>query len=188
MQGIEFKYKIKIKVIGLNTFFLILFIATNVMILPLYYGSEKQDFRRLAAYLKANLREGDKIIDTERLLIGILHYFRVPPEDRQYILDDWKVSEKEAAYRKSFKFQNKLFTIYHSHSCCNQYLADGSRLWIVTGLTTAKILKETTPSILKGYFDGSFSNGVRFPEDASIYLFLWDPQSPDGKGMDLLIQ
>jgi hypothetical protein len=29
-----------------------------------------------------------------------------------------------------------------------------------------------------GRFDGSFANFSRFPTNASMYLFLWDPQSP----------
>lgn len=41
--------------------FVILFIASNLVILPLYYRSEKQDNRGLVNYLKANLRQGDRV-------------------------------------------------------------------------------------------------------------------------------
>jgi len=66
-------------------------------------------------------------------------------------------------------------------------VADGSRLWIVVGKETAKKLKKESPFVLKGYFDGSFLNLHRFPFDASIYLFLYDPRSPNEKGMDIQI-
>jgi hypothetical protein len=49
-------------------------------------------------------------------------------------------------------------------------------------------LKENSPSVLKGYFDGSFLNFNKFPTDASIYLFLWDPKSPEEKGIDMPIE
>jgi hypothetical protein len=41
---------------------------------------------------------------------------------------------------------------------------------------------------LKGYFDGSFSHFRRFPSDASMYLFLWDPKSSGEKGIDIRIE
>jgi len=41
---------------------------------------------------------------------------------------------------------------------------------------------------LKGYFDGSFLNLNRFPTDASMYLFLWDPKSPEERGIELPIE
>mgnify|MGYP006268367623 CR=1 FL=1 len=50
------------------------------------------------------------------------------------------------------------------------------------------IVKENSPAALKGYFDGSFLNFNKFPMDASMYLFLWDPSSPDEKGMDMPIE
>jgi hypothetical protein len=34
-------------------------------------------------------------------------------------------------------------------------------------------------------FDGSFLNFNRFPTDASMYLFLWDPSTPKEKGINL---
>jgi hypothetical protein len=45
-----------------------------------------------------------------------------------------------------------------------------------------------SPAVLKGFFDGSFANFDRFPRDASIYLFLWDPKSPKEKGIDMPIE
>ena len=183
---LEFKWFIHRKRISLTFLFLFLFIATHLTILPLYYRSEKQDFRRLVAYLKAHLKEGDKIFDADRMLIGILHYFRVPTEGRYYVLDDWKVSENEVEYRKMFTYQNKHYTVYHSDRCCETYLADGNRLWIISGTLDAKWLKGTTPVIFKGYFDGSFLNFERFPVDASMYLFLLDPNSPNVREENIL--
>jgi hypothetical protein len=156
------------------------------VILPLYYSSEKQDFRGLANYLKINLREGDKIFDVPMgYMPGILHYFGLYPQGRYYL---WKVSEGGTEYKASFIYQDRVFTIYHSKSCCNQYVSDGNRLWIVAAGWAAKKIKQESPCVLKGYFDGSFVNYDRFPTDASMYLFLWDPQSPGEKGIDMLIK
>jgi hypothetical protein len=49
-------------------------------------------------------------------------------------------------------------------------------------------MRKKSPFTLKGYFDGSFCNFDRFPTDASIYLFLWDPKSPNEKGIDMPIE
>ena len=173
----------------LKVLFVILFVASNLVILPLYYRSEKQDFSGLVTYLKAHLREGDKIVDGEMgYMPGILHYFGVYPEGRHYSIPFWKVSEKEIELRKSFVYKNRVFTIYTSRSCCAQYVADGSRLWIVVGKGKAKKMKQDRHFFLKGYFDGSFLNFDRFPKDASMYLFLFDPQSKDEKGIDIPIE
>jgi hypothetical protein len=90
-------------------------------------------------------------------------------------------------FKKSFSYRNEIFTIYYSNTCCNQYIADGSRLWIVAGKESAKEIKRNIPCALKGYFDGSFSNFSRFPTDASMYLFLLDPNSPEEKGIEMPI-
>jgi len=177
------------KLVRLEVLFLILFIASNSVILPLYYRSEKQNLRGLVAFLKSHLQEGDKIfVETASYMPGILHYFGVHPERRHHTAKVWKESGKKLDVIKSFTYQNKNFTLYYSKRCCTQYVADGSRLWIVVGKWTAKKIKETSPSVLKGYFDGSFLNFSRFPVDASLYLFLWDPQSPGEKGIDMPIE
>jgi hypothetical protein len=36
--------------------------------------------------------------------------------------------------------------------------------------------------------NGSFVTKPFFPTDASIYLFLWDPKSPEEKGIDMPIE
>ena len=73
------------KLIRLDLLFVILFIASNLVILPLYYRSEKQDFRGLVNYLNSQLRDGDKIfVKTLTYIPGILHYFRVYPKNRHY--------------------------------------------------------------------------------------------------------
>jgi hypothetical protein len=56
------------------------------------------------------------------------------------------------------------------------------------GKRRAKEINKDSPAVLKGYFDGSFLNMARFPTDAPIYLFLWDPRSPHEKGIDAPIE
>jgi uncharacterized membrane protein len=178
------------KLIRLNLLFVILFIASNLVILPLYYRSEKQDFRGLVNYLNSQLRDGDKIfVKTLTYIPGILHYFRVDPKNRHYEIPMvWKKPRKEFEMKMSLVSQDRVFTIYHSNIPYAQYVADGNRLWILTGKEAAKEIKKSFPYVLKGYFDGSFANFRRFPSDASMYLFLWDPQSPGEKGIDMPIE
>jgi len=169
--------------------FVILFVLSNLVILPLYYRSEKQDFKSLVAYLKTQLIEGDNIFaGAEGYIPGVLHYFGVYPKDRHYVIPFWKDSENRIGFRKSFAYRNRVFTIYHSKTCCAQYVADGSRLWIIVGAGTARKLNKESPTVFKGYFDGSFLNLTKFPTDMSMYLFLWDPLSPDEKGIEMPIE
>jgi hypothetical protein len=159
------------------------------VILPFYYRSEKEDLKGLVAFLKNHLKEGDKIfVETAGYMPGILHYFGVHPESRHHTAKIWKESGKIVAVQRSFTYQDKRITLYHSKRCCSEYVADGTRLWIVVKKWTAKKIRETSPSVLKGYFDGSFLNFNRFPVDASLYLFLWDPKSPNEKGIDMPIE
>lgn len=189
LEAIEVRFERLNKFFRLRFLFVILFIASNFVILPLYYRSEKQDMRALVTYLKGQLRNGDKIfVETTGYMPGILHYFRIYPPGRHHVAPFRRVSENEVEHQISFIYQNKTITLYHSNVCCTQYVADGSRLWIVVGKWVAQKIKEESPSVLKGYFDGSFLNFTRFPVDASIYLFLWDPKSPDEKGIDLPIE
>jgi hypothetical protein len=177
------------KLMRFRLVFIVLFIASNLVILPFYYRAEKEDFRGLANYLKSQLREGDKLFDSDMVYgTGILHYFGVYPKTRHYEIPYYKVSENEIEFRRSFIFQNRSYTIYYSRTCCAQYIADGSRVWIIAGKITAKKIKENSPLVLKGYFDGSFLNFNKFPTDASMYLFLWDPKSPGEKGIEMLIE
>ena len=174
----------------LDLLFLVLFIASNLVILPLYYRSEKQDFRGLVNYLNSQLRDGDKIfVKTLTYIPGILHYFRVDPKNRHYEIPMvWKKPGEEFELKMSLVSQDRVFTIYHSNIPYAQYVADGNRLWILTGKEAAKEIKKSFPCVLKGYFDGSFANFRRFPSDASMYLFLWDPKSPEEKGIDMPIE
>ena len=173
----------------LRLLFVILFIVSNLVILRFYYFAEKEDFRGLVSYLKGQLREGDKLFDSDMAYTpGILHYFGVYPDGRHHLIPYYKVSENEIEFRKSFIFQNRSYTIYCSRTCCIRYIADGSRLWIIAGDRMAKKLKGNSPAVLKGYFDGSFLNFNKFPTDASMYLFLWDPKSPGEKGIDMPIE
>jgi uncharacterized membrane protein len=189
LSAIEVKFEKLKRFMRLKLLFIILFIASNLVILPFYYRSEKEDFRGLVNYLKSQLRDGDKLFDVEMTFTpGILFYFGVPPEGRHYSIPFYKVSEKKIEFRKSFIYQNRTYTIYYSKTCCAQYVADGSRLWIITGSNTLEKIMKNSPAVLKGYFDGSFLNFNRFPTDASIYLFLWDPKSPGEKGINMQIE
>jgi hypothetical protein len=189
INAIEDRFETLKRFIRLKHLFIILLIASNLLILPLYYRSEKQDFRGLANYLKREIRDGDKIIvGTIAYSPGILHYLGVYPKGRNYIHSFRKVSEKEMEYRYLFSNQNKKIIISYSETFWAQYAAEGNRLWIVVDNLTAKEIKKNTPSVLKGYFDGSVANFERFPVDASLYLFLWDPKSPEEKGIDMTIK
>jgi hypothetical protein len=173
----------------LRILFVILLIASNLTILPFYYHSEKQDFRGLVNYLKGQVRDGDKIIVGGSAFIpSMLHYFGVNPSARHYVIPAFKVSEKEIEYRTHLAYQNVKLTILYSKSNWFQYFSDGSRLWIVANKEHAKLLKQKSHCILKGYFDGSFLNFSRFPTDVSMYLLLWDPKSADEKGIEMPIE
>jgi mannosyltransferase len=189
LSAIEDRFERLKKIVRLRHLFVILFVASNLVILPLYYHAEKEDFRGLANYLKGQLREGDNLFDSDMAYTpGILHYFGVYPEKRHYEIPYYKVSENEIEFRKSFVYKNRTCTIYYSSTCGNRYVAGGSRLWIITGKRTAKKMKENSPCVLKGYFDGSFLNFNKFPTDASMYLFLCDPKSPGENGIDMPIE
>ena len=186
LHSIEAKFETLKKFMRLKFLFVILLIASNLVILPLYYRSEKQDYRGLVTYLKGQIQDGDKIIVGNPLYISVmLHYFGVYPEGRHYVIPAWKVSEKEFEHRVPLIYQNIKFTIAYSKSYWFKYLTDGSRLWIAADKKNAKIIMGKIPCTLKGYFDGSFLNMNRFPTDASLYLLLWDPKSPNEKGMDM---
>jgi hypothetical protein len=177
------------KFLRLKFLFVILFVASNLIILPLYYRSEKQDFKGLVTYLKGRLQDGDKIIVGGTSFIPpILHYFGAHPKGRYHVLVGSKVSEKEIEYRTNLMYQDIKFSIIYSRSHWFQYFTDGSRLWVVADKINAKKFKEKSLCTLKGYFDGSFLNFNSFPTDVSMYLFLWDPLSPNERGIDMPIE
>ena len=170
--------------------FTILLIASNLVILPIYYRSEKQDFRGLVNYLTDQIRAGDKVIVTPKVIIrGLLYYFGIDPsEGREYFLSQKRVSEDETEYSIVLFYKGNKFTISHSKTYWNQYIANGDRVWLVVDNKTAKEIKKVYPLALKGYFDGSVLNLVRFPTDASMYLLLWDPGAPGEKGINMSIE
>jgi hypothetical protein len=173
----------------LKIFFVVLLVASNLLILPLYYRSEKQDLRGLATYLKDHVQTGDAVFVAMRsYLPGILHYLGVYPQGRHQVLSFSENSEKGIECPIYLAEEDKRFTIYNSSTCCVQYLSPGNRVWIAVGRSEAKRLKEGSPYVLKGYFDGSFANYRKFPTDASMYLFLWDPKSPDEQGIEVPIE
>ena len=188
LDALEMRFKSTRKLLRFKVIFALVFLASNLAILPFYYRSEKQDNRGLVNYLKADLRDGDSIF-LKRLSFfpGVLHYFGAVPVSRHYEINFSGNPKDPDEYRKTLTYRNKTFTIYNSKTCCAQYLAGGNRLWIVVGKPSAETLKEQSPAVFKGYFDGSFLNFDRFPADASFYLFLWDPSSPNEEGIDLPI-
>ena len=186
LHNVELRFERYKRYLRFGLFFIVLFIASNLVILPFYYRAEKQDFRGLVEYLKNHLKEGDKIFDGDRTYTpGILHYFGIYPEGRHHVVHFKKTQEKMIELKKSFLFRDHIVTIYSSSICCSQYTEDGSRLWVVVGKEGAKEVQRNLPCSLKGYFDGSFLNFKRFPTDASMYLFLLDPKSPDERGIDI---
>ena len=191
LNVIEVKFEKIKRFLRLRLVFTVLFIASNLMILPLYYQSEKQNYKGLVNYLKNHLQDSDKIFVPQLVLMpGILHYFDVYPEGRHYKVPFMKDLEKGTEFRMtSFVYQGKMFSIYHSKTCCTQYVDKGNRLWIIAaGKWEAKRVKENSPCVFKGYFDGSFLNFIRFPTDASMYLFLCYPKSTDEKGIEMPIE
>jgi hypothetical protein len=189
LHTIESKFEALKKFLRLKFLFVILLIVSNLMILPLYYRSEKQDFRGLVTYLRTQVRVGDKIIVGGTAFIPCrLHYFGAHPKARHYVIPALRVSDREIEYRTQLVYQNIKFTILYSKSHWFQYFSDGSRLWIVADKEHAKQLKQEYHCILKGYFDGSFLNFSRFPADVSMYLLLWDPRSRGENGIDIPLE
>jgi len=182
---LETKFQEWNRILRFKLLFLILLIASNFIILPLYYQSEKQDFRGLVLYLEGQLRHGDKIfVKSVAYIPGMLHYFGVYPESRHHNFPVWlENSGNEIVARVTIASKEKKFAIQYSSSGYDRYLTDGDRLWIIAGKQAGEEIKKNSPFAFKGVFDGSFSHFRRFPEDASMYLFLWDPKSPGGKGM-----
>jgi hypothetical protein len=188
LKAIEDRFIWLKKSMRLRLLFVILFIASNLVILPFYYRSEKEDFRSLVHYLKGQIRDGDKIIvGTELYIPGMLHYFGIHPEGRLYLIPSRKVSGGETEHIVPLVIQNKEITISYSKTYWHQYVADGNRVWMVVNKTAAKAIKQNSFFVLKGYFDGSFLNFIRFPIDASMYLFIWDPLSAEDKGIEMPI-
>jgi hypothetical protein len=191
IDALEFRFGKLKRLFRMQLLFIVLLIASNVVILPLYYKSEKQNLRDLVSYLNGQLKDGDKIfLGGISFFPAVFHYFGIYPEGRHYRLATWKDSEKGFEFiMMPISDRLRTFFVYYSRSCCTQYIADGSRLWIVVGgKQAAKEIQRSSPSVLKGYFDGSVLNYIRFPMDASIYLFLWDPKSPEEKGIDMPIE
>jgi len=167
----------------------ILFIVSNLLFLPYYYRSEKMDFRGLSTYLKAHLQERDKIfVVSPSLMPGLLHYFGNIPIGRQDILNPITESGATVGYYSPLVYEHSIYSMYYSKRCCNQYVADGNRLWIIVFMQLAKDFKKGSPAVLREAFDGKVLNLHRFPTDASMYLFLWDPKLPNEKGVDIPIE
>jgi 4-amino-4-deoxy-L-arabinose transferase-like glycosyltransferase len=190
LHAMEAKLQRRNSMLRFRVLFLILFIASNITILPLYYRSEKQDFRGLVSYLEGQLQDGDKIfVKSIALIPGILHYFKVYPESRHYNFPVWlDDAGHELLAKVTLIGQKKRFAIHFSSSGYARYAADGGRLWIIVGKPAVKEMKECSACVFKGYFDGAFCNFRKFPSDASMYLFLLDPKSPGEKGIDLPIE
>jgi hypothetical protein len=189
LDRIENKFERLKKILRLRFLFIILFVASNLLILHPYYRSEKEDFRGLVKYLKTYLRQGDKLLDIDIAFTpGILHYFGIFPESRLYTIFLHKVSENESELVTPFTYQSRKYMIYFSKSSSDRYISEGGRVWIIAGSKSAKEVQKNFRYVLKGYFDGSFLNFDRFPTDGSFYLFLCDPKSPDEKGIEMLIE
>jgi hypothetical protein len=187
--NIESRLQSARRLLRIKPLFIILFIASNFVLLPFYYRAEKQDLRGLTNFLKVGLREGDHIfVGATGYVPGILHYLGAHPAGRHHVYPYVALTENRTEYRIDFSYRAKRFSINHSNACCAQYTKDGGRVWIVMTQSDAKMIDKDFPLVLKGYFDGSFLNFAKFPMDASIYLFLWDPNSPGEKGIEMPIE
>ncbi len=180
LDQIESRFIGLTRLIRFKFFFAVFLIASNIMILPVYYGSEKQDFRGLVNYLQPRLRNGDKIfVKSIDYVPGLLHYFKVYPQLRHHELPYfWNDSTGEIEFVIHLPLRNKMCTIHFSNNCCAQYVADKGRLWIIVDKDSIGAIRNNSPCVPMGRFDGSFASFNRFPTDASMYLFLWDPRSP----------
>ncbi len=178
------------KFIRLKLLFTVFLVASNFIILPAYYNSEKQDFRGLVNYLNPRLKNGDKIfVRSIDYVPGLLHYFKVNPRFRHHDFPYfWNHYTKEIEFVIPLPLPDKTCTIHFSNSCCAQYVGDRGRLWIIVDKHWMGVLRDNSPCVFMGSFDGSFANFDRFPTDASMYLFLWDPKSPGEKGIDMKIE
>jgi hypothetical protein len=191
IEAIEKKFTFLKKLVRLQWLFLFLFIASNAVILPLYYRSEKQDFRGLVGYLQQHLRKGDVIyLGGTFFYAGLFHYFGIIPNGRNYELTTYQNPKMGIDFVMTpLSYKNLTIPVYYSKRCCSQYVVDGNRLWIVVGGKRAALeIMKNSPAVLKGFFDGSFVNFDQFPRDASIYHFLWDPKSPNEKGINMPLE
>ena len=189
IQSIEIKFPKIEKRFRLSLLFVIVFVLSNVISIPLYYRSEKMDFRGLSTYLRAHLKKGDKIfVVATSLMPGILYYLGALPPRRHHKASPINESGQTIGYEIPFLYRDNIHSLIYSENCCNQWIGEGNRLWIVVFKWRAKDLIGKTPAVLKGYFDASYLNYDRFPADASMYLFLWDPKSPEDKGIEIPIE
>lgn len=189
LESVEIKFTRIRRWFRPSLLFVLLFTVSNAMVLPIYYRSEKMDFRGLATYLKNHLREGDEIfVVTTALMPGILSYLGALPPWRHHKASPIMESGQIVGYEIPFVYRKKTFSLIYSERCCNQWIKEGRRLWMIVFKWKAKDMIGKTPAVLKGYFDGRFLNHDHFPADASMYLFLWDPKSPEEKGIDIPIE
>jgi hypothetical protein len=187
LNAIEVKFDRWKRILRFRLLFLILFIASNLLILPLYYRSEKQDFRGLVSYLEGQLQDGDKIfVKSTAYIPGMLHYFKVYPGSRHYNFPVWvDDSGNEILAEVRLISSEKRVTIHYSSLGYSRYTVDRGRLWIIVDKTDLKEIKKCSTCVFRGYFDGTFCNFRRFPSDASMYLFLRDPKSANERGIEM---
>jgi hypothetical protein len=180
VEALEERFEIYLKALRLKFLFVILLVASSLVILPVYYRSEKQDFKGLANYLTAHIQEGDKIIVSPKLYIhGLLYYFGIDPsQNREYLLSERRISKDETECSISLFYKGKRFTISHSKTYWNRYIAERDRVWLVVDKETAQRIMKVYPVSQKAYFDGSVLCLVRFPTDVSMYLLLFNPLTP----------
>lgn len=183
LDALEGKFEKLRRFFRMKFLFIILLIASNLLILPIYYRSEKQDFRGLVNYLTGHIEAGDMVIVSPKLYIhGLLYYFGVDlSKSREYLLSQHRVSEDETESSISLFYKGNKFTISHSKTYWNQYISRGERVWFVVDKNTANEIKKFYPLSLEGYFDGSVLSLVKFPTDVSMYLLLFDPSTSGGR-------
>ena len=189
LDAAEERCKTLRKLVQFKTLFVILVLASNLVMLPLYYRHEKQDFRGIASFLRTQLQDRDRIVVQSQIEVyGLLHYFGIElPKSREYLFSQERIFGDEIGYAVSLIHSGNRFTLSYPKDHSMQFVAGRNRTWLLVDKKIARAIKSVRHFHLMGYFNGGFLSLGRFPSDASMYLFLWDPQSPDEKGMDLPI-
>jgi hypothetical protein len=137
--------------------------------------------------LEGQLQDDDKIfVKSIAYIPGMLHYFKVYPGSRHYDFPVWvDDSGNEILAEVRLIGSEKRVTIHYSSLGYSQYTVDRGQLWIIVDKTDLKEIKKCSACVFRGYFDGTFCNFRRFPSDASMYLFLWDPKLANEKGIEM---
>jgi len=151
LEAIELRFGKLMKWMRLTPLFVILFVLSNLMILPFYYRAEKQDVRGLVTYLKGNLQEGDKIfLEDDPLTTAVLHYLELtrnidinPTRSRRF-------QKMTFELQTPFVYGNRTFTIYHYRPVVTDTLQTEVGSGSLSAKGRRKSSEKVPPVFLKG--------------------------------------